>query len=482
MHNRNTKNVTLKHFIANGAKKVSLGQANAPRNKQRNDSAAVRLMNAKFLAQVSYLGIYLRELFHLRDFLCPETPTNNTAQTAKNPQIDAQTAQTYKDTPKPPKSLKSPNFADSDAIQHYNTKTDTDAIAQRFYLQALARELMPEHRVAHCQRVIAPFKTTVDVKRNPTNAKTRYGNLIRCKSVWDCAYCASAISEHRRGELQRATQQHWANDGMVLHNIYTLRHNSGDHLGELLTQLRQAMRRFRNGKFWVNLRDDLGIVGYVTALEVTHGDNGWHPHLHELMFLRDLPAGERGELNDIFAARWARFVSKQGGQASLYAGFRMKVGRDVIADYVAKFGHLPQRGAWGVDAELTKQVVKQAKTDDGRTPMQLLYDYGDGDAQAGILWQEYSRVFHGRNQLFWSKGLKAHFGIGDLDDGAVTDADESDSSYAVLTTLSSYQWRVIRDGNWQALVLKVARYGDADRVHALVAALEKSPVMRVDKA
>ena len=31
----------------------------------------------------------------------------------------------------------------------------------------------------------------------------------------------------------------------------------------------------------------LGKVGHVTATEVTHGSNGWHPHYHILLFSKN---------------------------------------------------------------------------------------------------------------------------------------------------------------------------------------------------
>jgi len=50
-----------------------------------------------------------------------------------------------------------------------------------------------------------------------------------------------------------------------------------------LVQIRNAWRRTTTGRAGKDFRKLLGIKGTIRALEVTHGQNGFHPHLHVLL-------------------------------------------------------------------------------------------------------------------------------------------------------------------------------------------------------
>ncbi|MBW5466256.1 hypothetical protein GOY11_35350, partial [Pseudomonas aeruginosa] len=53
----------------------------------------------------------------------------------------------------------------------------------------------------------------------------------------------------------------------------------------LLVQIRNAWRRTTTGRAGKDFRKLLSIKGTIRALEVTHGQNVFHPHLHVLLFL-----------------------------------------------------------------------------------------------------------------------------------------------------------------------------------------------------
>jgi len=160
-----------------------------------------------------------------------------------------------------------------------------DELYTRFYLQTLARELLPKERVAQCLRMIVPGINQVDVMLHPTKQKATYRNLITCARLWFCPVCASRITEERAKELTLATARWHDSGGFVAMLTLTLRHNSYQPLGEVLKTLREAHRRFKSGRTFKTMQADYGWSGSVTTLEVTHGGSGWHPHLHELVFL-----------------------------------------------------------------------------------------------------------------------------------------------------------------------------------------------------
>jgi len=45
------------------------------------------------------------------------------------------------------------------------------------------------------------------------------------------------------------------------------------------------------GRQWIQFKETFGLVGTIKAVEVTHGGNGWHPHIHVLFFV-DAPMND----------------------------------------------------------------------------------------------------------------------------------------------------------------------------------------------
>ena len=88
------------------------------------------------------------------------------------------------------------------------------------------------------------------------------------------------------------------------------------------------------------------------------------------------------------------------------------------AEYIAKWGH---EEAWGLSSELTSSHAKTGARDtwgtsNHYTPFQLLEMAKGGDGHAICAFREFVTVFDGKRMLTWSRGLKDHFGIDEIDD------------------------------------------------------------------
>ncbi|MHB1644664.1 MAG: hypothetical protein ACYCS8_18765, partial [Acidithiobacillus sp.] len=71
---------------------------------------------------------------------------------------------------------------------------------------------------------------------------------------------------------------------VVLFETQTVPHARRDDLASLRSSLSAARRRLFKDRAGRSLASAFGLVGSVSALEVTHGSNGWHPHGHVLRF------------------------------------------------------------------------------------------------------------------------------------------------------------------------------------------------------
>lgn len=329
----------------------------------------------------------------------------------------------------------------------------------KFWLQSLARELLPrDSRIGVCMHCLSPAATGVDVMKHVASNRAYYSGLMVCGMIWVCPVCAARITEERRQELTNAL----AKMGFTCYLItYTVRHNRKSKLKEMTDEMQKAFRFMKSGKAWQELTDEYEWVGSVKSLEVTHGENGWHPHQHELVFLdENLSKSAQNGLLASLRLKWDAALSRSGLSASWAHGVDLRATNQDVSEYVAKFGHQPVVMGWGVEHELTKQPVKKGKNG-GRTPVQLLADYGQGDIKAARLWQEYAAAFKGKKQLVWSKGLRGILGMGmELPDEEI--AGTIPEGAEILARLSSDEWKAIRKADLRGELIDAASQMEAD--------------------
>ncbi len=265
----------------------------------------------------------------------------------------------------------------------------------------------------------------VGVVYDPDMKRAGYRNLQLCNSVWACPVCAARITEARRQELTICVRLARAQGNGTALVTYTLQHSNGQSLKVTKDAVSAAYRTMKSGRWYQGMKAKYGILDSVRAFEVTHGDSGWHPHIHELMFFdHPLSSEELGSLRIEFRRQWVVMLEKQGFEASWARGVDIRTADDQIAGYVAKFGRDPavvDTPSWSLEHEVAKAPVKTSSKG-GRTPFQLLADYGDGDEAAGDLFVEYALTMKGSKQLVWSRGLRERLGLGaEVADGDIDD-------------------------------------------------------------
>jgi hypothetical protein len=314
---------------------------------------------------------------------------------------------------------------------------------------------MPKSRTAKCLRIRA-HNSDIQVWKHHEHQTAAYAGLQTCGSVWACPVCAAKIAERRRVELQVAIATHKAQNGAVTLLTLTTPHQKTDKLSDLLEGQAKALRRFWSDKTVRGIFTEMGTIGQVRALEVTHGrksekNNGWHPHYHCLMFCGsgvDLALFDNAQMTDWqvrLYLRWAACCVKSGlGEPSYKHGLKLDDGTKA-ANYAAK---------WGLEDEMTKGHTKKALH--GETPFDFLRAYlaDPTDRQGAALFAEFAETFKGKRQLHWSHGLKARFAVEDTSDEEL--ATRAEESAVLLGLLEVEQWRDVLKVDGRATVLELA--------------------------
>ncbi len=325
---------------------------------------------------------------------------------------------------------------------------------EKWELQAVARRLLPAERLRVCCICVVPDAPGVKVLHSPSHGSGHYGSLMRCGSVWSCPVCSAKISEVRRGELEQAIGW-WrgCDDGLVAMLTLTTSHGRSDDLGALLAALRGAFRTMTKSRRYRALFKRYGVAHTVRALEVTWGyDNGWHPHLHILLFI--VPELNIDSMEDELFAMWFAAAGRFGLVIDRKHGVKLQATTGAIGDYVSKYG----KGKWSAADELARANTKRGRGD-RFAPFDLLRQVAfSGESQFADLFIEYARVFKGQRHLVFSDGLRAAAGLLDKTDDQIVDELHEDA--VLLATLGEREWSAVRALGLRGQVLEVARAGD----------------------
>jgi hypothetical protein len=325
------------------------------------------------------------------------------------------------------------------------------------------------NRLAKCCRV--PLGQHVGVKHSPSTGAASYSNLTTCGSVWACPVCSAKVSERRRLDLTAGLSRWTAKGGRVWLMSLTFPHAKGDNLEELLAAFAKARKSFWGGRAAQDDANAWKLSGHVTALEVTHGANGWHPHAHILMFLDPASQADMELVKDRLADRWRKVCIKaglldatDGDELDAFAkrGLDLR-GGERAASYVSKFGSEDARRGWDLACEVTKAHLKRGK---GKsvTAWDLLRLYlEDGDLEPAALFVEYVAAFKGKRQLRYSPGLRAELEL----QPEKTDEEEAQApgqGVAHLASIPLNIWRLVVRYDLRGSLLLAAASGDAGDV------------------
>ena len=215
----------------------------------------------------------------------------------------------------------------------------------------------------------------------------------------------------RAAELAVAIATHQARGGTVLLLTLTTQHSFGELLDEVWSAVQESWAYMTGHYRYRKLRDRLGI-GFVRAVEVMHGYNGWHPHLHVLLFV-DTPVDPFDNRDDYveiartFHDLWVKRMAERHC-------------RDVRSSYGVDLQVVKGDGAEGVGMYCTKAGFEVAladgkvgRTSTSRHPFAIAYDAVETGDMADInLFREWVKGSHGRRMWSWSKGLRDRLGLG----------------------------------------------------------------------
>jgi hypothetical protein len=307
---------------------------------------------------------------------------------------------------------------------------------------------------------VSAGSVTVKATGSGVNRRAGFGQLQLCGSVWACPVCSAKINTVRASDIAAAISAWHApvfgpqpspasktgagflhRGGRIVLVTLTMRHKKGQELDDLWTRgVSAGWHAVTSGRSWNDDQTDYGSwvsrvvktgkragetvwghrIGYSRVVETTYGVNGWHVHIHALLFVRqDITGPEATALGHSIFSRWSASLVAEGfGAPTLTNGVDIKLlgpeARDAkaIAEYFAKNTFAGSKRASNVAFEVSGGLGKWARGSN-RTPFQILENLCSGEDYAGFeddlaRWWVWESASKGKRQLTWSPWLRSY--------------------------------------------------------------------------
>lgn len=339
------------------------------------------------------------------------------------------------------------------------------SVNQKRYLYSLlktSQKYLRDYRVSSCQQVPIGVRdeagkfsefTAVSIGKCESGS-CKYGQLSYCGSIWQCPVCARLVGPTRTKEVVNAMGQNAKAGGQSLFCTFTQPHSASDSLQGLIDVQAMAMSKMKSVRRYKELMSANGFLGEIRGFEITHTDNGWHPHIHSVYLFDSITVlSDVSQFEQALYELWSDAVVKAQKHFGLPIrrpsrdhGVVVKLPRkgdeDEVGAYLAKWG-----------SELTMSHTKRGKVESSRTPFQILDDlHNEYSARDHALFLEYAAATKGRARLYWSRGLKDYFDIVELSEKELADKPAP----IHLLDMTWREFKALRETNMQGDILDLA--------------------------
>jgi hypothetical protein len=316
-----------------------------------------------------------------------------------------------------------------------------ERLAKRYWLRQVSYKISVLKGPRQCGRF--PVDDFVPIK---VRGGTPYiGNTIRCASAHACAVDGPKIAAHRADDISARTGWWMAQGNDALGLTLTMPHDYGQPLAPMYDTVAKGWSKLTRGRPYRAMLAGTGMVGYWRSIEVTWGQNGWHPHVHAVCPIRgQATAARRVAFEMYWRTGWSEWVRSQGYREPSTA-------RGVRVDWIING---PAAGAYIAKAEGKQRPVgnevSRFDMKSGRkghlSPFEILELAATAPTEDERrfyrrLWNEYERATFRRKRITESRGLKQIIPpvTPELTDQEIV--DQRDSGGETVAWIASGQWR-----------------------------------------
>lgn len=227
------------------------------------------------------------------------------------------------------------------------------------------------------------------------------GAVGHCGKVHTCPECSAQICRHRREEVATALEGFYDSDPDQRKRVYlvtlTVRHNRKERAISVRHGIEKGWRALMANHTTKRMRKSGFLHGVIRTIEATHGESGWHFHIHAIVMLDTAKDPYHGNGHHILQRRWSEVwergtlrklsSGKMGGVPDVRYGVRFdpikrgdlqslveyitKMGGDIPAG-MAKAAKVQQKQEFRASASETVYGANKKGRKGNRSPFEVL--------------------------------------------------------------------------------------------------------------
>lgn len=185
----------------------------------------------------------------------------------------------------------------------FSPRCHREGLKRSYRLRSCAGRLLPNESVARCGKRTWLGYVAIKLK----DGRARYAGVRTCGNIWTCPVCARKIALERAAEVRALADSEVRDGAEIYMAAFTIPHHRFQTAKELRWAVSRAWSKLIGGAPWKRAAAKVGLRGTVRALEVTHGENGWRPHIHAIFSLKPARANGAADVDGGPAERVALF-------------------------------------------------------------------------------------------------------------------------------------------------------------------------------
>lgn len=303
-------------------------------------------------------------------------------------------------------------------------------------------------RYCHAHRAYGADAITIRLRGTGESTVASYGGLQTCGSIWACPVCASRVA-HEKAELVLKSLE-WAKQENLLPAMIaiTASHNKKMRLQAFKDDFKASWEMFSSHWRWKKFKKKYGIKHHIANREITRGVNGWHYHMHLLLFL-DFDATKSSDetsLQSDLETLWLECLDAHGLQGKKGVALNVSAHKNVGETYLTKIGITISEKDGKLEYEMTSTENK------GKSVWDILRWSYDGDEEAGELYIEFVEAMSDTNFMTFSHGLMKLIEDIELPKPEIIEENVS----MEWAEISPYWWLVVRRAGAMGQLLALA--------------------------
>ncbi len=292
-------------------------------------------------------------------------------------------------------------------------------------------------RFCHARRTHLADNVVIKLNKNEIGSESAIGNVQTCGSVWSCPVCASRIAVEKGKLVQKALVYAKENNQVPIMVALTASHAIHTPLKDFKGAFKAAWKMFSSHRRWRKFKKQYGLKHWIANREITYGTNGWHYHMHLLVFMDavELKYADEGiALEETLTELWLSCLAHNGLSGLDEYALKVSASENVGVEYLTKIGLTEDAKTGDLQYEMTASSEKKS----GYTIWDILRHASYGDKKSKRLYIEFVGVMFGDSFLSFSKGF-----LPLLEDIQLPVADENSEKKKAWIFIAPYWWGIV---------------------------------------